>query len=840
MARRSPPVQTFDLNANVAANYARPPMDNGEMAIAAGRAVAAIGNSLSKLAKAGEDAALAKAVEQASEQGARDAEAAVSMPKVTERGFTGDYYARLRQIESGGNDRAVNPNSSAKGRYQFINSTARQYGITDPFDVNQQEAAVRRFTDDNRRALVKALGREPTPGELYLAHQQGAGGAAKLLANPDADAASVVGADAVRLNGGRVGMTAGQFARLWTSKFEGGRSVVLPDIKPLQLRKDGTPQGEAYDTAQVKTGAYRAKVAMQTGLDALAEQFAEDPEGFEKEAAKLRQSYVGAFGNVPELQATADAEFELNAAPMRRQIYDRRDRKAEAEMKAAATEAVGAQGALLEKQAYGIGVNADGDQQLAAIQARAMTVIDSAAEIGAITPAEASRQRQAVTGRLVQARFDGVVDALKTPAEKLAFVEKLASPEMRDELLEKMPLEDYRTLVERYRMVARQSGEAQDAEARIEKRRFEKLIDDDLASLAATGTGVALGGLPLSADEVARVLGPEKAEAWSAARGRTLQLFAATDGLARLTPEQIEQRLAGVAPKAGAEGYADAEQMFGQAAKAADAILKKRAEDPAAAVDEAFGLLEDEALASDPAALAEARMDRQAALGIPELARQPLSNAEAKRLAARLMLYRDEPEAQAQLVERMAAEMQDAYGPNGEAAMAQVLRQNGVSRDMSALMVQAAAKTRKGEPLTRSDARAMDQALRRDMANDAMAGTSAPVAEAVGGMTPPAAAAPAPFAARGMSPRQRHAAGTPKPQKAPTVNATAVEFLRANPELAPEFDRKYGAGLAESYLAAPAQDFRARTLPDGSRELVYENGWVEIMKPDGSVEGRMQ
>jgi len=455
-------------------------------------------------------------------------------------------------------------------------------------------------------------------------------------------------------------------------------------------------------------------------------------------------------------------------------------------------------------------------------------VIDSAAEIGAITPAEASRQRQAVTGRLVQARFDGVMDALKTPAEKLAFAEKLSSPEMRTELLEKMPLDDYRTLVERYRVMARQSGEAQDADARIERRRFEKLIGDDVASLAATGKGVALGGLPLSADEVSRVLGPEKAEAWSTARGQALQLFTATDGLAKLTPEQIEQRLAGVAPKAGAEGYADAEQVFGQAARAADAILKKRAEDPATAVDEAFGLLQDEALAADPGALAAARMDRQAALGIPELSRQPLSNAEAKRMAQRLMLYRDEPEAQAQLVERMTGEMREAYGEHGDAAMAQVLRQNGVSRDMSALMVQAAAKTRKGEPLTQADARAMDQALRRDMANDAMAGTSAPVAAAAG-------AAASGGGARGSARGFVH-----KTSKAPVVNAAAVEHLRANPQLGPEFDRKYGAGLAESYLTAPQQEFRARTLPDGSRELVYENGWVEILRPDGSVEGRMQ
>lgn len=55
---------------------------------------------------------------------------------------------------------------------------------------------------------------------MYLAHQQGAGGAAKLLAAGNAPAASVVGGDAARLNGGS-GMSAADFAGKWTGKFGG-------------------------------------------------------------------------------------------------------------------------------------------------------------------------------------------------------------------------------------------------------------------------------------------------------------------------------------------------------------------------------------------------------------------------------------------------------------------------------------------------------------------------------------------------------------------------------------------------------------------------------------------
>jgi hypothetical protein len=54
---------------------------------------------------------------------------------------------------------------------------------------------------------------------LYLAHQQGGGGASALLSNPNAPASAIVGDAAVNLNGGAPGMTAGQFADQWTGKI---------------------------------------------------------------------------------------------------------------------------------------------------------------------------------------------------------------------------------------------------------------------------------------------------------------------------------------------------------------------------------------------------------------------------------------------------------------------------------------------------------------------------------------------------------------------------------------------------------------------------------------------
>ncbi|WP_175868720.1 transglycosylase SLT domain-containing protein [Bartonella gabonensis] len=126
-------------------------------------------------------------------------------------GLPESYLYRVAQVESGGNPNARNPRSSAGGLYQFIDSTAKQYGLQDRFDPMQAADAMGRLTLDNRNHLSRVLGRAPTEAELYLAHQQGAGGAARLLQNPHANAAQLVGSNAVGLNAGNNAMRASDF-----------------------------------------------------------------------------------------------------------------------------------------------------------------------------------------------------------------------------------------------------------------------------------------------------------------------------------------------------------------------------------------------------------------------------------------------------------------------------------------------------------------------------------------------------------------------------------------------------------------------------------------------------
>ena len=132
-------------------------------------------------------------------------------------GVSPSYLAATSQIESSGNPNASN--GGAKGLFGFEPATAKQYGLTNPDDPIASTDAAARLAIDNRAYLSKALGRPPTDAELYLAHQQGAKGAAELLASPNAKASDIVGVDAVVGNGGNPKMKAAQFAAMWRGRY---------------------------------------------------------------------------------------------------------------------------------------------------------------------------------------------------------------------------------------------------------------------------------------------------------------------------------------------------------------------------------------------------------------------------------------------------------------------------------------------------------------------------------------------------------------------------------------------------------------------------------------------
>jgi hypothetical protein len=171
------------------------------------------------------------------------------------------YLNRTYQIESNSGQNLFNKKSGAAGPFQFIPSTAKAYGLSDPYDINAAADAAARLAADNRSALEAAGIKNPSAAHLYLAHQQGAGGASGLLSS-DKPASSIVGEKAVLWNGGKPDQTGADFAggiiNKFNSGFSSGEGAAAPMPPPVQvgyapgMNSSSTPTapGEAGTTGE--------------------------------------------------------------------------------------------------------------------------------------------------------------------------------------------------------------------------------------------------------------------------------------------------------------------------------------------------------------------------------------------------------------------------------------------------------------------------------------------------------------------------------------------------------------------------------------------------------------
>src|SRR5258708_1578106 len=98
----------------------------------------------------------------------------------------GPYISRLFQIE-GSSDPYAPATGSNRGMGQFSPDLEQRYGINDYNRTNPdvQANAVRQEATEHGPALAKVLGQNPGHGDLYLAHNQGLGGAIAHINNPD-------------------------------------------------------------------------------------------------------------------------------------------------------------------------------------------------------------------------------------------------------------------------------------------------------------------------------------------------------------------------------------------------------------------------------------------------------------------------------------------------------------------------------------------------------------------------------------------------------------------------------------------------------------------------------
>jgi hypothetical protein len=170
-----------------------------------------------------------------------------------ERGLPEGFLARTRAIESANGTNLANPNSSARGDFQFIRSTAKQYGI-DPMDPYASAKAAADMAQKNMQAM-QAKGITPDGADLYAAHQQGLGGYLKLRSGQSSGGAEMA------LNGG-AGKSPGAFLASWRDKFN--------NAKPANLGEGFVPNYPAGTAANAGQGPTVANAAAQPAQPAPA------------------------------------------------------------------------------------------------------------------------------------------------------------------------------------------------------------------------------------------------------------------------------------------------------------------------------------------------------------------------------------------------------------------------------------------------------------------------------------------------------------------------------------------------------------------------------------------
>jgi hypothetical protein len=163
-----------------------------------------------------------------------------------------DLLSRIAQSESSGKKDAKNPNSTAKGLFQFTDRTWKGMGGKEgeQFDPVKNADLGAAYLRQNAEGLKKSLGRDPTYGEVYGAHHFGLAGIKNILnKKQDTPIDRVVSRQVIASNPYLKGKTVGDTLAFLNSKAGTG-VVSLAGGGIVNLASGGTPAIEALLNAE--------------------------------------------------------------------------------------------------------------------------------------------------------------------------------------------------------------------------------------------------------------------------------------------------------------------------------------------------------------------------------------------------------------------------------------------------------------------------------------------------------------------------------------------------------------------------------------------------------------
>lgn len=272
-----------------------------------------------------------------------------------EAGVSGSLVDRIIGVESGGNPTARNPNSTATGLGQFIESTwlrmfkehfpDRAAGMTNAAILAlREDAAISRqmvqlYLEENARHL-QAAGVAITDANLYLAHFLGPGGATSLINSaPGTLANNVLSAGQVNANQSILDGKTREEVIAWAQRKVGISERELAVVESIQETERRRAE-QAQEAAERQAEAQR-KFHEQTNANIAQQQFElsiADQEVIAREQAlAIREAELAAQEAGTELTeqqrqailANVEAKFREQQAEDR--LADSQERRAEAE-----------------------------------------------------------------------------------------------------------------------------------------------------------------------------------------------------------------------------------------------------------------------------------------------------------------------------------------------------------------------------------------------------------------------------------------------------------------------------------------------------------------------------